>query len=484
MGTEDEKDASYASSDDEEELDNFKEEKKEGGKGKEICKAIIRFFFSFVGLFILLALYTGLGAFYFYDKENYLENHRYQLMNHSATEVNIARDYILDRLDYIVYDKHGSFDNCTVFTDDTFFVSHKFQYGESCLDRSNPLMKASKFCNCLWVYRERFENETSMLLTRMVSFIVTSAKEKGYNVDEDGKLIWTWDWTFTNSLLFTMTTLTLIGYGHIAPSTVNLRLMLIIYILIGLPLTMVFLANIGNKMADIITWIYSRLCCRCCRVRRKKTEEDDPEFLAELEEGEEQVRRVKDEKVGVETYMPTDDILVPITITLCIMGAYCVFGALIYVKWEGWPLMDAVYFTFITLTTIGFGDMVPGSSFVGDSVGDTSLILKMLFTTFYCLFGLALIAMGISLMQESIEAKAGWFADNAGMNGELADMDRYILTKHYNVKETAPDKNGNRKPRKKRRDSESGDDSDFDNIEEIKEQHGEVDEVDALLDCE
>ena len=87
------------------------------------------------------------------------------------------QDYMINRLDYIIHDKHGSYNNCTVFTDDTFYVPHKyglfcsicslfnpflncrFQYGESCLDRNNHLMKKSKFCNCLWVYRERFENE-------------------------------------------------------------------------------------------------------------------------------------------------------------------------------------------------------------------------------------------------------------------------------------------------------------------------------------
>lgn len=90
-----------------------------------------------------------------------------------------------------------------------------------------------------------------------------------------------------------------LGYGHIAPSTQTLRLTVILYALIGLPLTMVFLANIGGIMADFITYLYSRGCCRWCRVRRKKTEiEDDPVKKLTL----------KNDEVGKEDYMPTEDV--------------------------------------------------------------------------------------------------------------------------------------------------------------------------------
>jgi len=50
------------------------------------------------------------------------------------------------------------------------------------------------------------------------------------------------------------------------------------------------------------------------------------------------------------------------SVALVIMFAYIALGALVYVEWEDWPLVDAVYFTFITLTTIGFGDLVPGQN--------------------------------------------------------------------------------------------------------------------------
>jgi hypothetical protein len=53
-------------------------------------------------------------------------------------------------------------------------------------------------------------------------------------------------------------------------------------------------------------------------------------------------------------------VAVPIIVTLCVMFAYIVAGAILYVNWEGWTLYEATYFSFITLATIGFGDYVPG----------------------------------------------------------------------------------------------------------------------------
>ena len=60
----------------------------------------------------------------------------------------------------------------------------------------------------------------------------------------------------------------LIGYGHIAPKTVGGKMFCLLYALIGIPLMIVFSGHIGDLMADGFRWLYSRICCRWCRVRR------------------------------------------------------------------------------------------------------------------------------------------------------------------------------------------------------------------------
>ena len=73
---------------------------------------------------------------------------------------------------------------------------------------------------------------------------------------------------------------------------------MIAYILVGLPIMMMFLANIGGIMADWLTHSYSRFCCRPCRIRRKKSEKDSNE------DGD-KIIPVGKEEVGFEDYMPT-----------------------------------------------------------------------------------------------------------------------------------------------------------------------------------
>ena len=54
-------------------------------------------------------------------------------------------------------------------------------------------------------------------------------------------------------------------------------------------------------------------------------------------------------------------VMVPITINMILIVFYLMMGAVIFSNWEGWDIGSACYFSFVTLSTIGFGDMVPGN---------------------------------------------------------------------------------------------------------------------------
>ncbi len=59
-----------------------------------------------------------------------------------------------------------------------------------------------------------------------------------------------------------MTTLTLIGYGQISPTTDALKMQVVVYTIVGIPIMALFLANIGSLFSKVLTYIYSRICCR------------------------------------------------------------------------------------------------------------------------------------------------------------------------------------------------------------------------------
>ena len=102
-----------------------------------------------------------------------------------------------------------------------------------------------------------------------------------------------------------------------------------------------------------------------------------------------------------------EDVTVPFTLCLLVMAAYILGGALLFSQWEGWGYLDGSYFCFITLSTIGFGDMVPGDGIEEISDGNENLEpspfnKKFVLCSLYILLGMALIAMCFNLMQEKV----------------------------------------------------------------------------------
>lgn len=83
-------------------------------------------------------------------------------------------------------------------------------------------------------------------------------------------------WTFFGSVLFSLTVLSTIGYGHIAPVTWVGQMFCIIYALVGIPLMLLVLTNVGRVLANSARLLYimysSRLCqkVRCHTRKRKK----------------------------------------------------------------------------------------------------------------------------------------------------------------------------------------------------------------------
>lgn len=62
------------------------------------------------------------------------------------------------------------------------------------------------------------------------------------------------------------------------------------------------------------------------------------------------------------------------------------FGSIFYHFVEGWSWIDSIYFSFISLTTVGFGDITPNTD------------VGKVFTIFYLTVGIGLILSFIDIL--------------------------------------------------------------------------------------
>lgn len=62
-------------------------------------------------------------------------------------------------------------------------------------------------------------------------------------------------WSFSGAFLYSLTVITTIGYGNITPSSDWGKLVTILYAIIGMPLFLLYLSNIGKSIHYIFIYL-------------------------------------------------------------------------------------------------------------------------------------------------------------------------------------------------------------------------------------
>ncbi|VVC45412.1 Two pore domain potassium channel,Potassium channel domain,Two pore domain potassium channel, TASK [Cinara cedri] len=165
-------------------------------------------------------------------------------------------------------------------------------------------------------------------------------------------------WKFAGAFYFATTVLTTIGYGHSTPNTKSGKLFTMFYAMVGIPLGLVMFQSIGeqlNKFSSVVI----RQAKRALGCKRTEATEINLIFV------------------------------VSFLSSLTIAG-----GATAFSTYEGWTYFDSVYYCFVTLTTIGFGDMVALQK--NNTLNDK--LEYVAFTLIFILFGLAVVAASLDLL--------------------------------------------------------------------------------------
>ncbi|XP_071646628.1 potassium channel subfamily K member 13-like [Temnothorax longispinosus] len=165
-------------------------------------------------------------------------------------------------------------------------------------------------------------------------------------------------WDFSGSFHFVGTIVSTIGYGSTAPQTTAGKAAVVLYGFFGCSGGILFFNLFLERIITLLAWILRswhvrRLKRRLRRTtltsrRISKSSSTQRSFLPDILDD--------DDHVDLDQWKPSVYwVMLYLSVTSCIV-ACC--AAALYAPLEGWDYFDALYFAFVSFTTIGFGDFV------------------------------------------------------------------------------------------------------------------------------
>ncbi|XP_069699079.1 uncharacterized protein galene isoform X2 [Periplaneta americana] len=114
---------------------------------------------------------------------------------------------------------------------------------------------------------EKWTSDVRQNLKMFEQELLRSMKSDGWDGSEDENVV---QWSFAGALFYSIIVITTIGYGHIAPKTQWGKVVTIFYAILGIPLMLLCLSNIGDIMAQSFRFLYWRVCCYVCTRKPKR----------------------------------------------------------------------------------------------------------------------------------------------------------------------------------------------------------------------
>ncbi|XP_014474532.1 PREDICTED: open rectifier potassium channel protein 1 [Dinoponera quadriceps] len=187
-------------------------------------------------------------------------------------------------------------------------------------------------------------------------------------------------WDFYNSFYFAYTVVSTIGYGNLAPTNTLSRILMIFYGLVGIPMNGILLTQLGDFFSQVFIRAHRKY-----KSYKQSQANYSPKKTTHLET----------RKVGLAA-----QIFMYLTPGFVM---FIFFPAFLFSYYEGWTYDQAVYYAFVTLTTIGFGDIVAGQD---NTKGSGPLfIMYKTFLICWISFGLGYIVMIMTFIARGMRSK-------------------------------------------------------------------------------
>uniref|UniRef100_A0A3B4XWM7 Potassium two pore domain channel subfamily K member 4 n=1 Tax=Seriola lalandi dorsalis TaxID=1841481 RepID=A0A3B4XWM7_SERLL len=199
-------------------------------------------------------------------------------------------------------------------------------------------------------------------------------------------------WDLASAFFFCGTIITTIGFGNLSPRTWYGQLFCVCYALVGIPMFGILLAGVGDHMGTVL---------------RRAVAKIETLFLK---------RKVRPTTVRV------------ISAVLSILIGCLIFLAVptvVFQKMEEWSFLESLYFVVITLTTVGFGDFVPGT----DTQPHPLVWLWIVFGLAYFASILTMIGNWLRVLSKRTRAERG--GTRAADMGTAQEKDKLIPAEKY-----------------------------------------------------
>ncbi|KRF80808.1 uncharacterized protein Dvir_GJ16399, isoform C [Drosophila virilis] len=180
-------------------------------------------------------------------------------------------------------------------------------------------------------------------------------------------------WTFYHAFFFAFTVCSTVGYGNISPTTFAGRMIMIAYSVIGIPVNGILFAGLGEYFGRTFVAIYRRY-------KKYKMSTDDH-------------------------YVPPQLGLITTVVIALIPGIalFLLLPAWVFTYFEDWPYSISFYYSYVTTTTIGFGDFVPtfGASQPREFGG--WFVVYQIFVIVWFIFSLGYLVMIMTFITRFVE---------------------------------------------------------------------------------